>query len=165
MLPTGHVLSPVAGQSAADGIVGAFLSRVLCHTRRAEHEAVLELGAGTGVISRALLASGMPANRFIMVEIVRQGASPEPDLYAEHRSSRATRAPPDLLPPHFHGRIGTSYAVSRWCCWGRRSSAGSSARSRRWRLVLASCTTGIAPPRRCPPAAIGWSPVAKHGRR
>lgn len=38
--------------------------------RRAPDEAVLEFGAGTGVISRALLASGGPADRLLVVEIV-----------------------------------------------------------------------------------------------
>ena len=46
------------------------------HTRRAADEAVLELGAGTGVVSRALLAGGVPPERLIVVEIV-------PDM-AEH---------------------------------------------------------------------------------
>ena len=37
-------------------------------------EAVLELGAGTGVISRALLAGGVPPERLIVVEIVPEMA-------------------------------------------------------------------------------------------
>lgn len=41
---------------------------------RAEDEVVVELGAGTGVISRALLAAGVPADRLIVVEIVPEMA-------------------------------------------------------------------------------------------
>jgi hypothetical protein len=34
--------------------------RIVRHSRRAEDEAVVEPGAGTGVVFRALLASGLP---------------------------------------------------------------------------------------------------------
>src|SRR3954453_12388462 len=37
-------------------------------------EVVVELGAGTGVISRALLAAGVPAERLVVVEIVPEMA-------------------------------------------------------------------------------------------
>src|SRR3974390_3481033 len=57
----------------------ALCRRVVRHTRRAGDEAVLELGAGTGVISRALLEAGLPPERLIVVEIV-------PDM-AEHLRS------------------------------------------------------------------------------
>ncbi|MCS6890289.1 MAG: methyltransferase domain-containing protein [Rhodovarius sp.] len=43
---------------------------------RDPHEVVVELGAGTGVVSRALLAAGIPADKLLLVEIV-------PDM-AEH---------------------------------------------------------------------------------
>ena len=86
----------------------ALCRKVSAQVRRAEDEAVLELGAGTGVISRALLASGVPADRLFTVEIV-------PDM-AEHL--RATmpgaqvitgdaRRLPGLLPEQWHGKIGT----------------------------------------------------------
>lgn len=86
----------------------ALCARIVRHIRRAEHEAVLELGAGTGVISCALLASGIPANRLIVVEIV-------PDMVrhlrrimgSAHVIEGDARALADLLLPHFHGRIGT----------------------------------------------------------
>ena len=44
--------------------------QVVRQIRRADDEAILELGAGTGVISQALLADGVPPNRLIVVEIV-----------------------------------------------------------------------------------------------
>ncbi len=68
----------------------------------------MELGAGTGVISQALLAGGIPPERLIVVEIV-------PELVAHLRRTLAgvhviegdARRLPLLVPPHWHGRIGT----------------------------------------------------------
>lgn len=86
----------------------ALCQRIVRHTRRSSEEAVLELGAGTGVISRALLESGVPPERLIVVEIV-------PEM-AEHLRSVLrgvlvvegdARHLPSLLPPHWHGRIGS----------------------------------------------------------
>jgi phosphatidylethanolamine/phosphatidyl-N-methylethanolamine N-methyltransferase len=72
-------------------------------------EAVLELGAGTGAVSRALLGAGVPPERLLVVEIV-------PDM-AEH----LRRALPGVqvlcgdafelgrtLPERWRGRIGTA---------------------------------------------------------
>lgn len=42
---------------------------------RDEDEVVVELGAGTGVISRALLAAGVPAEKLLVVEIVPEMAA------------------------------------------------------------------------------------------
>lgn len=86
----------------------ALCSRVVRHTRRTEDEVVLELGAGTGVISRALLDGGVPAERLVVVEIV-------PDMAAHLRRALPgamviegdARRLPDLVPTHWHGRIGT----------------------------------------------------------
>jgi len=77
--------------------------------RRGEEEFVLELGAGTGVISRALLDSGVPPERLLVVEIV-------PDM-AEHLRRTLPHVNViqgdafDLaraLPAGLHGRIGTA---------------------------------------------------------
>src|SRR6185295_12689827 len=57
----------------------ALCRRIVHHTRRAPGEAVLELGAGTGVISRALLEGGVPPERLFVVEIV-------PDMAAHLRA-------------------------------------------------------------------------------
>lgn len=83
--------------------------RIAAHTTRGPGEAVLELGAGTGVVSRALLASGVPPERLKVVEIV-------PDM-ADH----LRRALPGVevlcgdafdlarvVPKQWHGRIGTA---------------------------------------------------------
>src|SRR4051794_1707944 len=86
----------------------ALCRRVVRHTSRAVDEAVLELGAGTGVISRALLEGGVPPERLIVVEIV-------PEMAAHLRGALPgveviegdARQLPGLLPRHWHGRIGS----------------------------------------------------------
>lgn len=84
----------------------ALCRRVAAQVRRAPDEWVLELGAGTGVISRALLEGGVPPDRLIVLEIV-------PDM-ARHLAETLqgvtviqgdARALPNLLPPN--RRIGT----------------------------------------------------------
>jgi len=88
-------------------------SRALCarlakHTHYAPDEAVLELGAGTGVISHTLLRSGLPAERLFVVEIVRDMAD---HLRAELPGANViegdARALPRLIPAAWHGKIGT----------------------------------------------------------
>ncbi|MFN6953303.1 MAG: class I SAM-dependent methyltransferase [Acetobacteraceae bacterium] len=54
-------------------------SRTLCeriarHVERADDEYVLELGAGTGVVTRAMLDRGIPPGKIIVVEIVPEMA-------------------------------------------------------------------------------------------
>ena len=69
---------------------------------------IIELGAGTGVISQALLAGGFPAERLYVVEIV-------PDMAAHLRRvlpgvnviEGDARSLPSLIPEHWHGRVGT----------------------------------------------------------
>ncbi len=87
----------------------ALCRRVARQVRRQPDEAVLELGAGTGVISRALLGAGLPAERLFVLEIV-------PSMAAHLRSilppgvtviEGDARALPSLLPREWHGRIGT----------------------------------------------------------
>ena len=86
----------------------ALCRRVVGQVRRDGDGWVVELGAGTGVISRALLAGGVPAGRLAVVEIV-------PSMAAHLRATLPgveviagdARALPDLLPRARHGRIGT----------------------------------------------------------
>ena len=86
----------------------ALCRRVVRQTRRAPDEAVIELGAGTGVISRALLHAGIPPERLFVVEIV-------PDMVAHLRHvlpgvnvvEGDARALPELIPRRWHGHIGT----------------------------------------------------------
>ncbi len=68
----------------------------------------MELGAGTGVISRALLAGGVPADRVAVVKIVPSLADHLRDtLPGVDVVTGDARALPDLLPRARHGRIGT----------------------------------------------------------
>ena len=86
----------------------ALSRRIVAATRCGPNEVVVELGAGTGVISRALLRSGLPPERLFVVEIV-------PDMAAHLRRvlpgvtviEGDARALPALLPPALHGRVGT----------------------------------------------------------
>jgi phosphatidylethanolamine/phosphatidyl-N-methylethanolamine N-methyltransferase len=86
----------------------ALCARIVAQTHRAPNEAVLELGAGTGVISRALLAGGVPAERLFVVEIA-------PPMAAHLRRALPgaqviegdARHLADLVPAEWHGRIGT----------------------------------------------------------
>jgi phosphatidylethanolamine/phosphatidyl-N-methylethanolamine N-methyltransferase len=86
----------------------ALCQRIARHTRRAPHEAVLELGAGTGVVSRTLLNSGVPPERLFVIEI-------EPAMASHLRRALPgvqviqgdARNLPALIPTEWHGRIGT----------------------------------------------------------
>src|ERR1700733_7397481 len=86
----------------------ALCQRIVKHTRRAADEAVLELGAGTGVVSRALLAGGVPPERLIVVEIVPEMAdhlrAMLPGVQVLEGDAKDL---PALLPNHWHGRSGT----------------------------------------------------------
>ena len=85
----------------------ALCRRVAAQVRLAPGERALELGAGTGVVSRALLASGVAPSRLTVVEIV-------PDMARHLRASLPgveviqgdARELPSLLPATRHGRIG-----------------------------------------------------------
>ena len=86
----------------------ALCQQIVKHARRVADEAVLELGAGTGVVSRALLDGGVPPERLIVVEIV-------PEMVDHLRSTLPgvlviegdARKLPSLLPPSWHGRISS----------------------------------------------------------
>jgi phosphatidylethanolamine/phosphatidyl-N-methylethanolamine N-methyltransferase len=82
--------------------------RIAALVERAGDEVVVELGAGTGAITRALLAGGVPAERLVVVEIV-------PDM-AEHLARAFPGvtvvqgdafALPEALPAALQGRVGT----------------------------------------------------------
>jgi phosphatidylethanolamine/phosphatidyl-N-methylethanolamine N-methyltransferase len=82
--------------------------RIVRQSRRSGDELIVELGAGTGVISRALLAAGTPAERLCVVEIV-----PDMAEYLYRVLPGVTviegdaRDLPTLIPHHWHGRVGT----------------------------------------------------------
>lgn len=72
-------------------------------------EVVVELGAGTGVISRALLDAGLPAERLVVVEIVRdmadhlRSALPGVNVIQGDAFELAK-----ALPARMHGKVGTA---------------------------------------------------------
>ncbi len=83
--------------------------RVVAQTRRSADEIVVELGAGTGVISCALLAAGMPPERLFVVEIVPSMAAhlrrTLPGVQVIEGDARELGR---LLPAAWHGRVGTA---------------------------------------------------------
>lgn len=87
----------------------ALCRKIAAAVERSPDEYVLELGAGTGVISRALLASGVPANRLIVVEIV-----PEMAEFLRESLPGVNVICGDAfdlkhtLPAHMHHQIGTA---------------------------------------------------------
>src|SRR5271168_1523639 len=86
----------------------ALCKRIVAQTRRTPDEYVLELGAGTGVISRSLLAGGIPADKLVVVEIVPSMVTHLRRLLpgAQVIEGDARRLS-DLLPSSWHGRFGT----------------------------------------------------------
>jgi phosphatidylethanolamine/phosphatidyl-N-methylethanolamine N-methyltransferase len=86
----------------------ALCKRIVAHTHAEPDQIVVELGAGTGVISRALIDAGLKPERLFVVEIV-------PDMAKHLRKALPgaqviegdARRLPHLIPQEFHGRIGT----------------------------------------------------------
>jgi phosphatidylethanolamine/phosphatidyl-N-methylethanolamine N-methyltransferase len=86
----------------------ALCRRVVRNTHAEPGEVVLELGAGTGVISKSLIESGLAPERLFVVEIV-------PDMAAHLRQTLPganiiegdARRLPHLVPQDFQGKIGT----------------------------------------------------------
>jgi phosphatidylethanolamine/phosphatidyl-N-methylethanolamine N-methyltransferase len=87
----------------------ALCRRIARHTRWGKDEVVVELGAGTGVISRALLDHGLPPEQLYVVEI-------EPGMSAHLRHTLPGArvltgdafALPEILPRALHGKVGTA---------------------------------------------------------
>ncbi len=83
--------------------------RIAKHTEHGPDRIVVELGAGTGVISRALLGAGVPPERLYVIEIV-------PEM-ADHLRKALPGVNvicgdafdlPQVLPAALHGRVGTA---------------------------------------------------------
>ncbi len=87
----------------------ALCRKIAAAVERGPEEYVLELGAGTGVISAALLAAGVPAHKLIVVEIVPEmadflrGSLPGVTVICGDAFDLA-----NTLPAEVHGRIGTA---------------------------------------------------------
>ena len=86
----------------------ALCRRVVAQSNWANESAVVELGAGTGVISRALLDAGLPPERLFVVEIEQAMAAHLahilPGAHVLHGDAALL---PELVPASWHGRIGT----------------------------------------------------------
>jgi phosphatidylethanolamine/phosphatidyl-N-methylethanolamine N-methyltransferase len=86
----------------------ALCRKIVEQTHYAHDEVVVELGAGTGVVSQALLNSGLAPSRLFVIEIVRDMAN---HLRAELPGANViegdARRLPALLPQQYHGKIGT----------------------------------------------------------
>ncbi len=86
----------------------ALCRRVVSQTRAAPDQVVVELGAGTGVISRALIDGGVSPERLVVVEIVPQMADHLRTVLPGARVIEGdARRLPELIPPELHGRVGT----------------------------------------------------------
>ncbi|MBR0669840.1 class I SAM-dependent methyltransferase [Neoroseomonas soli] len=83
--------------------------RIAALIDRQGDEVVVELGAGTGAISRELLAAGLPPERLVVVEIVpemaRHLARSLPGVTVVEGDAFALS---EALPRALHGRIGTA---------------------------------------------------------
>jgi len=81
--------------------------QIVDQVRQGPDEAVLELGARTGVISRALLASGIPPERLFVVEIVPSMTEHLRALLPGAQVVQGdARRLSELLPSWWQGRIG-----------------------------------------------------------
>jgi phosphatidylethanolamine/phosphatidyl-N-methylethanolamine N-methyltransferase len=86
----------------------ALCRRLVAQTRAAPDEAVIELGAGTGVVSQALLRGGLAPECLFVVEIVRDMADHLRDqLPGAQVIEGDARRLPALIPLQWHGKIGT----------------------------------------------------------
>ncbi len=86
----------------------ALCRRIAARVERGADEYVVELGAGTGVVSRALLSAGVPPDRLAVVEIVPDMADfLQRELPGAHVLCADAFALPQVLPQQWQGRIGT----------------------------------------------------------
>jgi phosphatidylethanolamine/phosphatidyl-N-methylethanolamine N-methyltransferase len=83
--------------------------RIAALVERGPEEVVVELGAGTGAVTRALLAGGVPPERLVVVEIVpemaRHLARELPGVTVLEGDAFALA---ETLPAPLHGRVGTA---------------------------------------------------------
>lgn len=79
------------------------------HVVRSEDEVVLEFGAGTGAISRALVKAGLPEKNLLMVELDPTMAAHLQDRFPDATVVRGDAYRPDeIVPEGWRGRITTS---------------------------------------------------------
>ena len=87
----------------------ALCRRIAAAVQRDEDQLVLELGAGTGVVTRAMLEAGVPAERLVVVEIIPDMADHLREaLPGVHVLTGDAFDLPAALPAWMAGRIGTA---------------------------------------------------------
>ncbi len=86
----------------------ALCRRIAALVTREQDEVVVELGAGTGVVSRALLAAGVPPERLVVVEIVRDMAEHLREVLPGVNVIQGDAFElPRALPDRMHRKVGT----------------------------------------------------------
>ena len=87
----------------------ALCRHIAALVERKDDEVVVELGAGTGVVSRALLQAGVPPEKLVVVEIVRDMAEHLREVLPGVQVIQGDAF--DLaraLPRAMHGKVGTA---------------------------------------------------------
>jgi phosphatidylethanolamine/phosphatidyl-N-methylethanolamine N-methyltransferase len=86
----------------------ALAQLVASHIKRGTDEYVLELGAGTGAITRALIDAGLPIDRLILVELDPKMSAVLAERFPNIRiiTGDATKLA-EILPAEVQGRIAT----------------------------------------------------------
>lgn len=86
----------------------AFCSLVARHAVRSPDEIVVEVGAGTGAISQALITAGLPQSNLLMIELDDEMSRM---LQARFPGANVVlgdaKAPAEVIPQDWHGRITT----------------------------------------------------------
>lgn len=86
----------------------ALARRMAREVRLRDGEALVELGPGTGAVTRALIAAGVPENRLVLVE---RDATMHAYLARRFPAAAVILGDagrlPEVLPARWHGRIGT----------------------------------------------------------
>ncbi len=86
----------------------ALCLRIARQMRRTSDQYVVELGAGTGVVSKAMLDAGLPPEKLYVVEIVPDMAKHLRDvLPGVNVIEGDARDLAQLLPEHVRGNVGT----------------------------------------------------------
>jgi len=84
----------------------ALARRVAAALEARPDEVILELGAGTGAITRGLLAAGIRPERLAVVEIEAPLAARLRTAFPGVTVLEGDARRPDLIPPRLRGRIG-----------------------------------------------------------
>lgn len=86
-----------------------FLARLVArHTRIGDDDVVVELGAGTGAVTKALLDAGIPKERLFVIEIDADMCTYLRKWYPQAQVIHGDAgALADILPSKFHGKVAT----------------------------------------------------------